>query len=244
MNTVSGQNDTRLKDLMAEARELGREMAAGKDSLPNFALKVAYAANDGVISTQKDKDGADDANRLYAEFMAAASKKAVHEHTTGGIKANTSKLRQIMVAATKTTCDFPDVLKRLVNARKVAISKEEKVQSAFPAMVSAARMQNEQDDDLTDAQIGECISKPEAEAPDVEKVLASVEKKLSELISGKNGIQDKSDETVQAHGMIRTRLAALVQMRESAEVLAKAAALGLTVVSPAPQQQEMLQAAE
>lgn len=231
-------NDNRLSDLMSDVREMGREMQAGKDSLPNLALKVARAVEDGVISTEKDKDGVDDAQRVYGEFVKAASKKAVHEHTTSGVKANTSKLRQIMLAASKPTLQngFYDALKRVVEARKAAIAKEEKVQGAYPAFVAAARLQVEQDDDLTDAQIGELIKKPEAEAPDLEKMLEAVHKKLSNIVEGKDGVKCTDPEVVQARELIGSKLAALIVQRETNETLEKAAALGLTLaVQPAAQ---------
>ena len=48
--TNPGTNDTRLPDFMKAVRELGKDAAEGKDSLPKLAFKVVEAAANGVIS--------------------------------------------------------------------------------------------------------------------------------------------------------------------------------------------------
>jgi hypothetical protein len=232
-------NDTRLDDLKKEVREFGRQAAAGLDSLPMLAVKVAYAAAAGVISADKDADGVDDANRLYEEFFAAMSKKSVHEQTKDGKKANTSKLRQIIIAASKPTCDFPTTLGKVLAARKSALTLDPKakVKGAYPAYVDAARAQTQQDDDLSDEQIKEVIQKPESADKTLEDLLSTVDKTLESIITGENkhGIKDQSDEIVQAHGMIRQKLAALTLAKDVEATMKKARELGLIkdeVVTP------------
>lgn len=230
----SPTNDTRLQEFMAETRELGRQMSQGKDSLPNWAIKLAYAAADGVIDLTPDKHGEDDVSRAYKSFVEAASKKAVHEHTTNGVKANVSKARQIAKAAQKPSCDFVESMKGLLDKRQELIQAKEDVRSAYPAIVHAARTQNGQDDDLTPAQIDESIRKPQAPDPDLEKVLGRIEKQLADVISGEKGVKCDDDRILKAHELVRDQLATLVHDREVAEVEEKAIALGL-IEAPAAQ---------
>src|ERR1700756_4094503 len=89
------QNDTRLSDFMGAVRELGRHAAQGKDSLPNLAMAFCRAVQDGVIDMAKDSDGKDGATRVFGEYAKAEGKKAIHDRTESGLKANVSKLRQI-----------------------------------------------------------------------------------------------------------------------------------------------------
>ena len=228
-------NDTRLADLTADVREYGRLAAQGKDSLPMYAVRIVNAAADGVISTEKDANGVDDAERLYTELVKAQSRKAVHEHTAAGLKANISKTRQLIIAASKPTCDFAgDVLPRTQTVRKEVLAKDPKakVKSAYPAYVDAARAQNDQDDALSDEQLAEVVMKPETTDPTLETIYEAIEKKLEGVISGENkhGLKDDNPLIVEAHGLIRQALAAMLVKTERAEFLAKAAELGLTVV--------------
>jgi hypothetical protein len=235
---TDGKNDTRLEDFMSESRELGRELAQGKDALPKWALKVARAAADGVISLTKDQDGEDDIARAYADLMKSASKKAVHEHTTGGIKANVSKARQIAIASTKPTCDFVDVLNRAVVLRQEMQANDEKVKPAYAAFVEAARTQNEQDDDLSDDQLAEALRKKDPAEQTEEKILERVEKALGSLIEGDKGVKSNDPRVHEAHGLIKERLAALTLAAEIAETTAKAQALGLIPTPPAVDEAE------
>lgn len=232
----SPANDTRMTDLMSDVREFGRSLAAGKDSLPMLAVRVVRAANDGVISTEKDKDGTDDATRIYTEVMKSASKKAIHEHTAGGIKANASKLRQLIIMGAMTTCDPVDVLNRAIVARGQMVEADQKVRPAYPAYIEVARAQLEQPDALSDEQITGAMLKPEREDKTAEDVLNGVLKTLDKLISGEipGGAKDQDERVIAAHSSIKDRLAALCVQRETDETLAKAAELGLHIVQPTP----------
>lgn len=227
-------NDTRRADLMNEVREFGRLNAQGKDSLPMLALKVAYAAASGVISGTKDADGNDDFVHIYAEFAKSESKKAVHEHTVNGVKANTSKLRQVGTAAAMTTCDFVATVNAGIKKREEMLKADAKVKvrSAYPAIVELAREQIAQADDLTADQIEACLAKPDAPDKTLEGEYKRVEKILAALIEGKDGVKDDSVEIVSAHGMIEAKLATFTLAKDTADVLAKMASLGIVAATP------------
>ncbi len=248
MNSLahSPQNDKRLPDLMNEVREFGRLEAQGKDALPMLAIKVAQAAEAGVITLDKDAEGVDDFARVYTEYTKARGKKAVHEHTAGGLKANISKLRQIGTAATMPTCDFITTINNLVEKRDemVQVKDGPKVKPCYAAIVDAARTQITQADDLTADQIVEAIRKPEAADKTLEGTLKNVVKTLTDVTKGEHGQpQDNSVEVVQALALIETKLAALMLTKDLAETIAKANALGLTVVQPAEVTSEVAAAA-
>lgn len=237
-------NDTRREDFMAESRELGREMALGKDSLPKWAMKVARAAADGVISLQKNADGEDDITIAYTDLMKAASKKAIHEHTTGGLKANISKARQIATAAQKPTADFVTTLDKVAEVRLEKLAAKEKVKPAYAAFVDAARTQNEQDDDLTDEQISEVVLKPEPSEQTEEKILDRCAKALEDLVSGEKGIKSDSPLVEQAMGLVRERCAEIAMLRERAETIEKAVKLGLIPAPDTPPAAPLVDASE
>lgn len=227
----STTNDHRMGDFMKEVRAFGRAAAEGKDSLPMLAVRAAEMSKDGVISTDKDPDGKDDASRIYEAYAEAMSKKAVHDHTAGGLKANISKLRQIIVASAKPTCDFPATLGRVHAAHQDMQAKAKetgiKPKAPYVAYVDAARLQTEQDDDLSDDQIKEVIRRKDPADPTVEKILSRCAKQLEDLISGEKGVKDDHELTEQAFNCIRDRLTALVTARETEETRKKAVALGL-----------------
>jgi hypothetical protein len=224
-------NDTALQEFMADSRELGRELAAGKDALPKWAMKVAQAAANGVLSDVKDADGHDDVARAYIDLMKAASKKAVHEHTPAGLKANISKARQIKHAAEKPTCDFIGTLNKTFEKRQDMIAAGEKVKPAYSAYVDAARTQLVQDDDLTNDQIESVIRKAGPEEPTVEKMLGKIEKAMEDLITGEKGVKYEESDFMQAHELVRGCLAALQVKTKRQAVIDAAASLGMSVVS-------------
>lgn len=224
-------NDTRLSDLMTEVREFGRESAEGKDALPKLALRVVRAAADGVLTLDKDKDGLDDAARVYDEYAKAESKKAVHDHTANGKKANVSKLRSLVKMGAMTTCDPVDVLNRAHVARQAMIAADEKVRPAYAAFVTIAREQLDKDVDLDDDTLKACIVKPATKSRELEQELESIQKRLEKLISGENssGLKDQSPEVIEAHSLIGTRLAALIRKSDEEAALAKLREIGYDI---------------
>lgn len=227
----AGVNDTRLNDLMKEVRQFGRDSGEGGDALPKLAIAVVRAANDGVITTDKDKDGKDDAARIVETYSSEAGKKAIHERTKNGLKALNSKVRQLVIMGQMTTCDPVAVLDKAVEIRRGLLDNEAaKPKAAFAAYVDVARAQQALDRDMSDDEITVAITKPEAPDKDVIDYLKAIEKKLDRLITGEAGITDTSDDTLAARDAIKRRLAHMVNARDVAETMEKAEALGLHVV--------------
>lgn len=218
-------NDTRFSDFMSNVREFGRAEAAGKDALPMLTVAVVRAVADGVVDLDKDSDGNDAAARIYTAYAQAKTKKAVHERTDNGLKANISKLRQIITFAGNPKYDAVDVLNRAIVRRKEMEEQEIDVKPAYAAYVDVARAQNKQDDPLTDEQITECVGKAPPRDKTLEGELEKIQKAIDKIITGENphGIKDQSSELVQAHELIGARLAALMQARQDAEDDAKLA---------------------
>lgn len=216
-------NDNRLADGVKIIRELGRDAALGKDSLPKLAFQVTKMAQDGVIDLEKkwqDPVDAskmfDDAEYLFGEYAKAEGKKAIHERTAGGLKANVSKLRQLITFGVMTTIDPSSVLERAVKVRSEMIDQGEKVKAAYASYVDVARVQiANSDDELTDEQLTAAIRKPAAKDPEVEKILRGVYKKLENLISGEKGVKDDSELVEQAFNAVRDRLSEIDQVNKA-----------------------------
>lgn len=219
-------NDKRLEDGVKVIRELGRDSALGKDSLPKLAFKLTELAADGVIDLEKKwseptADGGtrdyDDAEYLFTEYAKAEGKKAVHERSGGGLKANISKARQFIAFGSMTTCDPMDVLERGVAVRKRMMEDGVKAKSAYAAYVDIARFQQGIDTDATNEQLEGVIRKPERAAPEVEKILRGVMKKLEDLIAGENGVKDDSELVDTAFQAVRDRLSEIDALNKTDE---------------------------
>lgn len=211
-------NDTRLEDGVKFIRELGRDAALGKDSLPKLAFQFTKMAAEGVIDLEKKYDGDDngkggkvkydDAEFLFGEYSKAEGKKAIHERSLGGMKANVSKARQFVAFGMLTTCDPQNVLERAANLRKQMIIDSKKVKSAYAAYVDVAREQQKLETDATDDQLEAIIAKPEKASPELRKIIDSAFKKLEKLYTdGIDGVQDQSDLIRSACDSLRDRLA-------------------------------------
>jgi hypothetical protein len=211
-------NDTRLEDGVKFIRELGRDAALGKDSLPKLAFQFTKMSAEGVIDLEKKYEGDDlpkggkykfdDAEFLFNEYSKAEGKKAVHERSLGGLKANISKARQFVAFGALTTCDPQAVLERAASIRKQMIVDSKKVKSAYAAYVDVAREQQKLDTDATDDQLAGWISKPEKSSPELRKIIEGAFKKLEKLYTdGIDGVQDQSDFIRGACDNLRDRLA-------------------------------------
>ena len=142
-NSASLEQDRR--EFFSDVRELGRESALGKDSLPRLALRIVRAVTNGIV-------GPDDMKAAYDEYVTSESKKLVH--TEGGKAANVSKLRQLATAAAMPTVDFEDVLTRACDQHKQMREEKLKPKSAYAAYVDVARAQIAAPTaDLTDEEI-------------------------------------------------------------------------------------------
>ena len=134
MSVTALKNDTRLDDLRKFMRDMGAQDAAGKEALPQTALRLVRDAADGVIEP-------DQAAMLYEDYLKGSSRKEVHEHTTNGKVGNTSKMKQIISLGCLPHVDGIGVLDMVVDVRADLKSKERKVKGAYKAMVDAARAQ-------------------------------------------------------------------------------------------------------
>lgn len=210
-----GKNDGRLVEGVKFIRELGRDAALGKDSLPKLAFQLTKMAAEGVIdlekkydNTDKSKGKYDDAEFLFTEYATAEGKKAIHERSGGGAKANISKARQFIAFGVMTTCDPQDVLERAAAQRKEMLGNSEKVKSAYAAYVDVAREQQKHDTDMTNDELKAVIVKPGKTAPELQKILKGIAGRLEALCTdGIGGIMDKSELVEQAFHAVRDRLA-------------------------------------
>ncbi len=213
-------NDTRHADFMSTVRELGRDAAAGKDSLPNLAIAFARAVSDGVIDLTKDTTGRDGAARVFEAYAQAEGRKAVHDRTENGLKANVSKLRKVGEAANNPKYDFVDVLNRAHTIRQQAKTDDIDVKPAYAAFVDVAREQLKLDDAMDDAMLFATVTKTtNAKEVTLEGELKKVAKSLENIISGEKwpGIKDQSPEVLAAAEQINSRLAALMVAAQEAE---------------------------
>lgn len=231
-------NDNRMADLLKQAKTLGGEAALGKDALPKLALATAKGAKDGVVTLDRDSDKLDAVDHLYEAYKKGIGAKQIHEYSKDGDKVNKSKLRSIVKAVEVTTADFVNTMDKVLLHRKAELNVGNPVQGAYPALISAARTQQKQETDLTDAQIAECVAKVASEVT-LEDELERIRKAIERIVTGENkhGIKDQHENITQAHDLIRDRLAMFSRQREEAEVKAKVAALGWAVVDTSTEDQ-------
>lgn len=223
-------NDKRMSELMKQVGKLGEEASLGKDSLPKLAHAVVRAAADGVIDLEtKDAKGNDAAHSLYEKYALAESKKAIHEHSSGGKKANVSKLRQLIAMGCMTTIDAVDVMQRAFQARENMISDSAKVKAAYPFYVDVAREQQKHDKPLSDNELNDLALKDAPAPKTLEGELKRALNVLEGLVTGENRdkLQDTDALTEAAYNALKERLSSLATLKARRELEAKAAKLGL-----------------
>lgn len=223
-------NDKRINDLFKQVSKLGEEASLGKDSLPKLAHAVVRAAADGVIDLEtKDAKGNDAAHTLYTKYATAESKKAIHEHSSGGFKGNVSKLRQLIAMGAMVTVDAVEVMNQAFQARENMIGDSVKVKSAYPFYVDVAREQLKSDKPLTDRELEAIAMKDEPNAKTLEGELKRALKILEGLVTGENRDKIKDDDalTETAFNAVRDRLAAMATLVERQKLMAQAAKLGI-----------------
>lgn len=123
--------DDGRKSYMADVRELGRESALGKDSLPRLAMRTVEAAALGYI-------GEDDGKAVYEEYLTAESKRLVH--TDNGKAANASKVKSLIKMGL-LPIDAVDVIQRAAEEHSKMRKEGLKPQPAYAAYISVARAQ-------------------------------------------------------------------------------------------------------
>lgn len=219
----SSVNDTRLSDFMASVREFGRDAASGKDALPKLAISVVSAAADGVIDMGKDADGKDGATRIFEEYARAEGKKAIHNRSPESVKAQVSKLRQLLNFGSNPKWDAVEVINEAFEVRGKFMDEGIEVKPAYAAYVDVAREQLKQDSQLTTNQIESVVAKsPNIKETSLEKVYQKMQKQLEDIITGEGkgqlaGLKDDAPEVEQMHELVTQRLAKLMQAKQDAD---------------------------
>jgi hypothetical protein len=226
-------NDKRKSELFKQVTKFGEEASLGRDSLPKLAHAVVKAAADGIIDAEtKNANGDDAATELYERYAKAESKKAIHEHSSGGKKANISKLRQLINLGAMTTVDGFEVMQDAFQARENMIADDNKVKSAYPFYVDVAREQLKSDKKLDQSTLEGLAMKDAPAAPELETVLKGIMKKLEGLTTdglGKEKLKDQDALTIAAFEAIRERLDNIATLRQREKLMKDAAALGLKI---------------
>jgi hypothetical protein len=223
-------NDKRLSELLKQVNKFGEEASLGKDSLPKLAHAVVKAAADGIIDAEtKDAKGRDAASQIYETYVKGESKKAIHEHSDGGKKANVSKLRQLISMGAMVTIDAVEVMQEAFDARQNMINDSQKVKAAYPFYVDVAREQLKRETKLDLNELQDIALKDGPKAKDLEGELKRVVKILEGLVTGENKdkIKDTHESTEAAFQLIRERLDEMATLRAKQKIMASAAALGL-----------------
>jgi hypothetical protein len=108
--------------------------------LPTLAIEVAKAARKGTIKP-------DNALDVYLDYYRASSRLKTIDPYDNGIKANVSKLRQIIL------CADPELLERVTNLHEKALNAGHYVKPLYHAMVLACRAYNARPHKLTNGEI-------------------------------------------------------------------------------------------
>ena len=203
------------KDAFAEAREMGRESAAGKDSLPKLAIRAVEWAYEGIFSEEDKK-------QLYDEYITAESKKLIH--SDGGKAANASKLGSLLKLGAMTSIDPITVINDAARVHAEMRAQGLKPQSAYAAYVSVARAQlSSPNSELTDDELRAAMNKnTKDKTPD--SLLKAAAKQIEEAIGlGMN--DDERQYASDALQKVAAALTALVTRNDREEKLAKIAEL-------------------
>lgn len=225
-------NDKRKSDFMKQIGKLGEEAALGRDALPKLAHAVVKAVADGFIDiNEKDDKGNDAATLVYEKYTSMETKKALHERSAGGKKANISKLRQLMQMGAMTTIDPVEIMQNAYEAREAMIADDNKVKSSYAFYVDVARSQLTKTGPLGQRELEALAMKDTPEPKELEKVLQSIYNKLEGLVSGENRDNLKDDDalTEAALQAIKERLDKLATLRRVTKLKADAAALGIAI---------------
>lgn len=225
------KNDNRFSDLMKKVAKFGEESSLGRDSLPKLAHAVVAAAADGVLDLEtKDKNGDDCAAQIYNKYVMAESKKAIHEHSEGGKKANVSKLRQLIAVGCSTTVDAVDLMQRAFQAREAMQADDNKVKPAYPFYVEVAREQLKEKSPLTDRQLERLACKDAPKEKTIEGELKRALKILEDLVTGEGKVdKDAHELTEAAMQAVKERLQVMATLALRKKFLEDAAKLGVKV---------------
>lgn len=191
------------RDFFKDVNKFGKASGEGASALGRLGLRALRAAADGVLSTAKPSSGGkDDATLVYEAYAATDSKHA--EHTTGGAKANASKLRQIIGMGCMTTIVDPVAVgDKVVRIREEMEGADLKPKALFAALVDVAREQQGSDTELTDDAIKVALTKSKADKT-LEKEWDAINKRIEGLITGEasHGLKDQSEAALKISEMV------------------------------------------
>lgn len=228
---ASLKNDKRKADLFKSVSKLGEEASLGRDSLPKLAHAVVKAAADGVIDLDtKDAKGNDAAFEIYEKYATAESKKALHEHSAGGKKANVSKVRQLIAMGVMSGIDAVEVMQSAFEARENMINDSQKVKSAYPFYVDVAREQlKNESKKLSQSELEGIALKDGPKEKSLEGELKRALGILEGLVTGENRdkLKDSDELTEAAFHAIKERLDKMATLRAKEKLMKDAAALGI-----------------
>lgn len=217
--------DNLLIALKSDIRELGRDAANGGDAKAKLALKVVRAAHEGYIISK-------DSEVLYSEYITAQSKKAMHEHSTGGMKANISKLSTIISFGSLPSIDAPALLDKVIDIREGLRGGDEKLKAAFDTFLDVAKAQlKSSDEELSDDELRDLCIKDIKEKTLIDKLVEDykrMSKRHEELPSPsiEAAIHAIGDAIQEAGGELPP---VTKEAKAKAAFIAKAAAFGLHV---------------
>lgn len=217
-----------LRDFNKDVAAYGRDSGKGASALPRLGLRVIRAAADGLISTEKPKDGTkSDAVRIYEKYAENDSKHA--EHTKGGMKANAAKLNALIGLGSMTTVDGVEVASRAVAIRERMEANELKPKALFAGLVDVARKQMAQDTALDDNAIEEALGKAPKEKT-VEEEWQGIYKKIENLVTGEGsqGLRDDSDEAMAIAKMVDEHIKNFGVKKENEDKIAFCMERGMT----------------
>jgi HPt (histidine-containing phosphotransfer) domain-containing protein len=207
--------DDGRKSYMADVRELGRESALGKDSLPRLAMRTVEAAALGYI-------GEDDGKAVYEEYLTAESKRLVH--TDNGKAANASKVKALIKMGL-LPIDAVDVIQRAADEHSKMRKEGLKPQPAYAAYISVARAQlASPNSELSDDEIRDAMGVAQKDKT-AKDFIRSAAKALEKSLTCE-GMTDSERELAEV-ALARTSevLANILAREERADKLAKVAEL-------------------
>lgn len=129
-------------DVYALAKHLGGVVATARNSLSDLAVATAEAAVKGKLDE-------DDAQGIYEEYIKATEPE--HVPTDNAIRANVSKLRQII----KVAANDREVLDLFERVRQMhgKLKTHTRTVPLYTAYVDAARLAHQRGAQPTDAQL-------------------------------------------------------------------------------------------
>jgi len=242
------KNDTRRDDLEKEIRAWGRDRIKGDESFCKLGCRLTKAAQEGIVTLDRDSDQTDDAMRMYSEFSKAETSRVFADKTMAkkaadSARAQVSKVRTFIKlgCAVPTGIDGFEILEKAVALHKNAVETKQNVKGAYTALVDVARSQLAKDVSLTHEEIVAAITPKEGNEKSVESIARQHKNGLEKLITGQAGVTFDGDEAlkgaiIDAHDTLRDALAAftvqadLVAKRKQAIELA--AELGMEFAAP------------